>query len=338
MQIKPYGQVVKEAAAELKAYQNKEKLLINTRLPWLEGLKPGDIVLLGGPSFTGKTYLLNDIKDDVMNIDLNPAADKFIWLSNSLEMTNLNNLINDIAKYIHKSKKEILTTHFDDMEKGMVNRLVSLKSDGRYYVNEDTFTPAEFETKIRAFIEAHSDAECIFIDTDHLRFTKGSNKKAVIDELMEIQNVLKKAYPNVVFIDISQFNRDIIGRADDKSEKAKIQRSDFADSDVAFTVSDFVIGINMPVISGIEQYRLVSPKFHDYLTDHFADFNTKGTKVSFKTHARIFYEVLKSRFVDGFNAKNLFITLIGEDVAEEAPAAKTKPKFKEDTITLPFKN
>ena len=94
----------------------------------------------------------------------------------------------------------------------------------------------------------------------------------------------------------------------------------------------------MPVMSGIEQYRLVSPKFHDYLTEHFGDFNTKGTKVSFKTHGRIFYEVLKSRFVDGFNAKNLFILQLEADVVEDVPAAKTKPKFKEETITLPFKN
>jgi len=224
------------------------------------------------------------------------------------------------------------------MEREMVNRQVAEKSDGRYYVNEESFTPAEFDTKIRAFVEAHSDAECIFIDTDHLRFTKGSNKKVAIDELMEIQNVIKKVYPNVVFIDISQFNRDIIGRAEDKSEKSKIQRSDFADSDVAFTVADFVIGINMPIMSGIEQYRLVSPKFYDYLTDHFGDFNTKGTKVSFRAHGRIFYEVLKSRFVDGFNAKNLFITQIGEDVVDDTPPPKAKPKFKEDVIELPFKN
>ena len=216
MNIKPYREVVKEAAAELKQYQNKEKLLINTRFPWLEGLKPGDIVLLGGPSFTGKTFLLNDIKDDIMNIDLNPAADKFIWLSNSLEMTNLNNLIRDFAKLLNKPKKEILTNTFDEMETTMVRRLVSQKSDGSYYVNEESFTPPEFDTKVRAFIEAHSEAECIFIDLDHLRFTKGSNKKAAIDEIMEIQNVIKKAYHNVVFIDISQFNRDIIGRAEDK--------------------------------------------------------------------------------------------------------------------------
>jgi len=336
MQIKPYGQVVKEAAAELKQYQSGEKLLINTRFPWLEGLKPGDIVLLGGPSFTGKTYLLNDIKDDVMNIDLNPAADKFIWLSNSLEMTNLNNLIRDFAKLLSKSKKDILTQHFNDMEKDMVNRQVAEKSDGRYFINEESFTPAEFNIEIRKFLDQHKKAECVFIDMDHIRLIKGSNKKAAIDELLEIQNVLKKEYPNVVFIDLSQFNRNIKERGEDKSEKARVQSLDFSDSDAPFTYADFVIGINMPISSGIDQYRLVSPKFYSYLTEHFGDINTKGTKVSFKTHARIFYEVLKSRFVDGFNAKNLFITQLEADIEEEAPAAKTKPKFKEDTITLPF--
>lgn len=338
MHIKPYKDIVLEAAAELKQYQNKEKLLINTRFPWLEGLKAGDIVLLGGPSFTGKTYLLNDIKDDVMSIEMNPAAGKFIWLSNSLEMTNLNNLIRDFAKLLSKSKKDILTTHFNEMEREMVNRQVAEKSDGRYYVNEESFTPAEFDTEVRKFLDAHTDAECIFIDMDHIRLIKGSNKKAAIDDLLEIQNVLKKEYSNVVFIDLSQFNRNIKERAEEKSERARIQSLDFSDSDAPFTYADFVIGINMPIMSGIEQYRLVSPKYYDYLTDHFGDFNTKGTKVSFRAHGRIFYEVLKSRFVDGFNAKNLFIAQIGEDVVEDAPPPKAKPKFKEDVIELPFNN
>jgi len=158
---------------------------------------------------------------------------------------------------------------------------------------------------------------------------------------MEYQNTLKKAFPNVIFIDLMQFNREIIGRAADKSELAKVQRLDFSDTDTAFTTADFVIGINTPFAMGIEQYRLVSPSFYDYLALHFGEFNTKGTKVSFKTHGRIFYEVLKSRFVDGFNAKNLFITQIEADpidIPNKTADKKAKPSFKEDTITLPFNN
>ena len=335
--MKSYKSILVETSKELYAYQNEDKKLIKTRYPWLEGLKPGDIVLIGGPSFTGKTYLLNEIKADIMSTEYNPMAAGYVWLANSLEMTNLNNLIIDFSKLLHKSKKDILTQKFNDMEKSMVKSFVKYKADGRYFVNEESFTIDEFDTKIRGFIESHINAECIFIDIDHLRFLKGSNKKSAIDDFMELQNILKKEYSNLVFINLSQFNRDIIGRAEEKSERAKIQRSDFADSDVGFTVADFVVGINTPFAMGIDNYRLVSPSFYDYLMEHFGDFNAKGNKVSFKTHGRIFYEVQKSRFVDGFNAKNLFITQLELDPIDEV-AKKEKPKFKEEVINLPFKD
>lgn len=342
MTIKPYGQAYKEATFELGQYQKGDKLLIDTRFPMLEGLKVGDIVLIGGPSFAGKTFFLNDIKDDVMNVDLNPRAGNYVWLSNSLEMTNLNTLLRDLSKALNKPKKDILTQQFNEMERNIASSIRKSKSDGRFYINEETFGSHEFDTKIREFLEEHKDKDAVVIDIDHLRFIKAQNKKSGIDEVMEYQNTLKKAFPNVIFIDLMQFNREIIGRAADKSELAKVQRLDFSDTDTAFTTADFVIGINTPFALGIEQYRLVSPSFYDYLTDHFGEFNSKGTKVSFKTHGRIFYEVLKSRFVDGFNAKNLFIKQIESDpidVPNKVAAAdkKAKPSFKDDVINLPFK-
>lgn len=342
MNIKPYSQALKEAAKELGLYQKGDKLLINTRFPMLEGLKVGDIVLIGGPSFTGKTFFLNNIKDDIMDVDLNPRASNYVWLSNSLEMTNLNVLLRDLSKALNKPKKDILTQQFNEMERNIAAAIRKQKSDGRFYINEETFGSHEFDTKIREFLEEHKDKDAVVIDIDHLRFIKAQNKKSGIDEVMEYQNTLKKAFPNVIFIDLMQFNREIIGRAADKSELAKVQRLDFSDTDTAFTTADFVIGINTPFALGIEQYRLVSPSFYDYLTEHFGEFNSKSTKVSFKTHGRIFYEVLKSRFVDGFNAKNLFITQIEADPID-IPISKTaekkgKPSFKDDSvINLPFK-
>jgi len=329
---------------EIKSYQNRDKLIINTGYDMFEMLVPGSVVTIAGPSFTGKTILLNRIKKNIMSTEYNAKADNFIWLSNSLEMTTLMNTLRDLSFKLGKPKKEIMLYHFADYEKELVNQYYSEQGDGRYFINEEPPTPESFEEHVGAFLQQHKEKDLVGIDYDHTALTKGKNKKEVMDGLYQIQNRFKKMYPNSLFIDVSQFNRDSLGRVLEKDESMKPRRSDVYQSDELFQVSDVVICMSIPYKLGIENYRLVSPSFYDYLGDHFGDFNTKRTKVSFKTYGRIFYEKLKDRFSEGITARDTFIEIIEEDnrPQEEREPSKPepkKPKFTdEQVITLPFKN
>lgn len=345
MIIKQYSKVVGKTLVEIGQYQKGEKLIINTGKPWYDGLITGNIITIGGGSFVGKTIELNELRDNIMDKRYNIHADEFVWLSNSLEMTQLMNTLNDLTRLLHVSKKQILTQEFDETQKNYVAGYFKSKKDGRFYLNEEAMPPDEFREGVVKFLEEHKDKKAVFIDIDHVRFIKGSNKKQSIDAVFEIQNELKRSYDNVVFINVAQFNRESFGRVEEKSERMRIQRNDFADTDVAFTVSDFVIGLVSPYQLGIESYRLVSPTYYDYLVEHFGEFNAKRTKVSLQTYGRIFVEVLKGRFADGYNSKNLFIKVIQEDnrPIEERQAQQRErvPKFKEEVeeiITVGFEN
>ncbi len=329
---------------EISSYQNRDKLLINTGYEMFDMLVPGSVVTIAGPSFTGKTILLNRLKKNIMSVEYNARAANFIWLSNSLEMTILMNTLRDLSFKLGKSKKEILLSHFEEHEKLLVRQYYAEQGDGRFFINEEPPTPEEFRDGVGKFLEEHKDKELVAVDFDHTALTKGRNKKEVMDAVYQIQNEFKKMYPNSLFINVSQFNRDSLARSADKDEAMKPRRSDLYQSDELFQVSDVVLCMSIPYKLGIENYRLVSPSFYEYLGDHFGDFNTKRTKVSFQTYGRIFYEVLKSRFSEGITPRDTFIEVIEVDnrsPQEREPTKKEpkKPSFKEeDAIVLPFKS
>jgi len=343
MNIRQYKQVLKSGMDEIASYQNRDKLLINTGYDMFDMLVPGSVVTIAGPSFTGKTILLNKLKKNIMSVDYNSHANNFIWLSNSLEMTILMNTLRDLSFKLGKPKKEILLTHFEEHEKLLVKQYYVEQSDGRFFINEEPPTPEEFREEVGKFLEEYKDKDLVVVDFDHTALAKGKNKKEVMDAIYQIQNEFKKTYPNVLFVNVSQFNRESLSRVEDKSEAMKPRRSDLYQSDELFQVSDVVICLSIPYKLGIENYRSVSPSFYEYLGDHFGDFNSKRTKVSFKTYGRIFYEVLKSRFSEGITPRDTFIEVIEEDTRppqEQQPtkAEPKKPKFEEeDAIILPFK-
>ncbi len=331
MNIRPYKNALVESLKEIKSYQNREKLLINTGYDFFEGLTPGSIVTLAGASFTGKTIFMEELKSNIMNTEFNAKAKDFVWLSNSLEMTNLMNTLRGLSFKLNKSKKEIMLTHFTDEERLRVIEYVNTMADDRFFLNEDPMTADQFLENIENFCVQHKDKSLIGIDFDHVALAKGSDKKKTMDAIFEHQNHLKKAYPNTLFINVSQFNRESLSRVADKTEEMKPRRSDLYQSDALFQVSDVVACLTTPYKLGVEQYRLVSPDFYDYISEHFGEFNKTGSKVSFMTYGRIFIEVLKNRFAEGMSSKDLFIKTIEKDTMH-------KPQRPIDTRNQLFQN
>lgn len=329
MNIKPYRSAAIEALTEIKAYQDGNKLMINTDYEFLDGLTPGSIITLAGASFTGKTILMEEIKHSIMSVEYNSNAANFIWLSNSLEMTNLMTTLRALSGVLGKNKKEIMLNKFSEEERKMISAYLRAKADDRFYLNEDPMTADEFLEKTEEFCKKHTDKDLIGIDFDHVALAKGQDKKKVMDGIFEHQNHLKKAYPNTLFINVSQFNRDSLSRVADKTEEMKPKRSDLYQSDALFQVSDVVACLTTPYKLGVEQYRLVSPTYYDYLSEHYGDFNKTGSKVSFLTYGRIFIEVLKNRFADGFSSKDLFIKQVEEDTR---PKEEPKKPSKKDVV------
>lgn len=323
MAIKKLKSVAVRAKAQLKNYQEGKSTPVVTGRPWLDdifgGLLPMEIVTVAGMSGGGKSFELQRIKNFVMNKENNPNADNFVWLSNSLEMKFISNIIRDLNMKLNKTKKKILTERFTEEEAKLANDYFSNTTDERFYINEESVTPTQFEIEVSAFLEEHKDADAVFIDIDHiaLQKDKNGNKKATVDEIVEIVNRLKKKYPNSYWFILSQLNRSILERIRDKDIMAMPNRGDVFQSDSMFFISDYLYVCHNPYRLGINQFSRVNAEAYDYLSEHFVE--EKKGKASFDTLGKIFYIVLKMREAD----------VMYKDIYIEDIEVKDKEKYRE---------
>lgn len=332
MAIRSLGEVAKQSFINLKKYQLGTNKPIKTGRDWLDdifgGLLPGDIVTIAGASGGGKSFEAQRIKNYVMNPVYNEEAEDFIWLDYAWEMRFMSNILRDLNRDLKKSKKDILTVEFTDEEKALVKAYSDNLSDGRYFINEDTITPKQFEKECSEFLELHKNKKAVFISMDHIALGKDENgdKKGTVDAIIETINRLKKAYPNSYWIILSQMNRNILGRIKDKDIMAMPNRSDVFQSDSIFFISDYLYICHNPHRLGIKQFSRVNEEAYDYLKDHFCE--EKNGKVSFDTLGKMFYIVLKSRESE----------IIFKDIFIEDVGIKDKEKYrdKEESVTMSF--
>jgi len=298
--IKPVKEVAHEAFLTLKKYQSGELKPVKTGREWMDnifgGLLPQDIVTIAGASGGGKSFELQRVKNYVMKKENNPNADKYIWLDNSLEMRLLSNIIRDLNQNLEKSKRKILTIPFSPAEKQLVNNYAKQIMDGRFFIDEEATTADVFETRTREFLKEHTDKLAVFVTIDHIALAKNgsSDKKGAVDGIVEAINRLKKEFPNAIWIVLSQLNRTILNRIKDNDIMAMPNRGDVFQSDTMYHISDYLYVTHNPYRLGINEFSRVNAKQYDYLEEHFTEPDKKG-KVSFKTLAKMFFIVLKSR-------------------------------------------
>jgi replicative DNA helicase len=333
MAIKPLRQVTKLAKIQLKKYQSGELVPVRTGREWLDdifgGLIPMDIVTIAGMSGGGKSFELQRIKNFVMNKENNPNAEKYIWLSNSLEMKIISNIIRDLNISLKKSKKKILTEEFTEDEKVLVNDYFKNSTDARYYINEEAMSGEDWEKEMRAFLALHTDKEAVFIDIDHiaLQKDKNGNKKATVDFVVESINSMKKDFPNSYWILLSQLNRNILERIREKDIMSMPNRGDVFQSDSMFFISDYLYVTHNPNRLGISQFSKVNTEVYEYVAEHLIELD-KG-KSTFDTLGKIFYIVLKMREAD-ILYRDIFI----EEVEFEGKSKYKEPK--DDLVPVPM--
>jgi len=203
MPIKPLKEVLNETLLTLGKYQNGEVSQIKTNRPWLDhqnGITPKSFITIFGASFSGKSTELENMKMDIMDININPNASDYVWISNSFEMTNFATTLRDIKKLTKKQFKDILSQPFTDEEKAVLKRYKETKIDGRFFVNQIPLSAEEFLRETKEFLEQNKDKSLIVLDLDHagLLRAKNDNKKLAVDDMVEGLNMLKNIYSNFV--------------------------------------------------------------------------------------------------------------------------------------------
>lgn len=310
LRIKRAGQLATEAFTYLNKLQQGEKQLLRTGDEAIDchitGLLPSDCVLYAANSGVGKTKVLYDTLDQILDEKVNPDAKNIKTLEYQLEMKFLNRILRDTNKLTSKKKSKILTEEFTEEEKEVVKRYYESLQDDRRYICEETVTIREFYEMTRTFCELNKDSSALIICIDHcLLLKKDDNFQDPLEALTSYINQLRKEFKNVYFFLLSQMNRNsLINISDKDNSMIPTTAMIYGSSHFEFLCSYILVFVD-PFKLGVNNYLKVNPERYDWLSEYFTDEDKNG-KVSFNTLSNMFKFVLKTRESDN-PYKNLFI-------------------------------
>lgn len=302
MPIQPLEQVLNETLVTLGKYQEGKISQIKTNRPWLDhqnGITPKSFITIFGASFGGKSTELESIKADIMDVNINPEAVDYVWVSNSFEMTNFATTLRDVKKLTKLSFGDILKKPFTAEEKVILGEYKKKKIDGRFFVNQVPLSAEDFLKETEQFLLQHINKKLVVLDLDHVGLlrAKNDNKKLAIDDMVEGLNTLKNRFENFAVVLLTQANRGVLTRLKEKSNESRLRRDDIYMSDCVYHISDYVYGLQNASYLGIEQYARINPEKYPHLKHRFTEEDKHG-KVSLITEGCIFVEVIKDRTAD----------------------------------------
>lgn len=318
--IKRAGDLATTAFQYLHKLQTKEKPIVKTGQEFidvhLQGVLPSDVILYAGNSGTGKTKLLYDTLDSILDEKVNKNASNFVTLQYELEMRFLNKILRDSHSLTKLKKSKILSEEFNEEEKEIIKRYYEGLKDNRRFICEETITTDDFLKMTDDFCAQNTDKDAIWCTLDHCLLVQKSNPhEDVAERLTSHINTLRKKYSNVYFILLSQNNRSSMAVIKDR-DNAMIPTTAiiYGSSHFEFLAS-FIIVITDPFKLGINSYLKVNPDRYEWLSDYMEDPDKNG-KVSFSTLGNHFIWTLKTRESDEAY-KNLHIrpmTLTSEQI------------------------
>lgn len=260
----------KQASSEEKVYMSGRLTgeIQSMITPWsrlnragIDGLEWGTVNLIGAMSGVGKTALVNNLVFAVH--DLNPTQTICV-LFFTVEMAARRLIARMISFEMRIPVKELY--HVDAEMHQRINEVIIPKHEGldiRYV--EKMFSVRKIVEIIQAFCEKRLDKQCLIV-YDHsllIRRKPGeSERETIVDFGMELL-MLKKQFPNSMYIVLSQLNRSIETTERIKNKTLHFpMKSDIFGSDGLWHASDVVMVMHDPSRLNIRNY---GPK--DYPTD-----------------------------------------------------------------------
>lgn len=338
--IKRAGQLATEAFTYLNKLQQGDKQLLRTGDEAIDchitGLLPSDCVLYAANSGVGKTKMLYDTLDQILDDKINPDAKNIKTLEFQLEMKFLNRILRDTNKLTSKKKSEILTNEFTDEEKEVVKKYYESLQDDRRYICEESVTVKEFYEMTKTFCELNKESSALVICVDHcLLLKKDDAFQDPLEALTSYINQLRKEFKNVYFLLLSQMNRgSLVNIKDRDNSMIPTTAMIYGSSHFEFLCSYIVVLVD-PFRLGVNSYLKVNPDRYDWLKDEMQDEDKNG-KVSFNTLGNMFKFVLKTRESD-HPYKNLFVKKM-ELTSEQFEKMKQSIEIKTELPSIPSFN
>lgn len=228
---------------------------------YMQGLEWGWIVLIGGLSGSGKTALLNMLETDLVDLnkdqDIQVLSFNFEMLARRLVGRKISHALKKSVKEVYSAEGTLSQTDLAEVRK-QIEEYSKLPID---YV-EIPGTPKEMGDLIVKYIKERIKPKNkgLVVTLDHsLLVRKQGDERETLVELASILNTIKKLYPKVLFVVLSQLNRKIEeeGRRSVYGNQKILQfpvKGDIFGSDALYQFSDAVIVPHRPELLGIQSY------------------------------------------------------------------------------------
>lgn len=314
--------LVEEAAEMVLQYQSGElvpirfkKECINTVL--LGGLFPGTVVGIAGSSGHGKTTLMQELENDILDEELNPQSIDYMILKNNYEMSVFKLFLRNLKRGLRKKVAHLLSEEMNSEEKELFESIKAKESDSRIKYFENPTDPETWFKVVEQFIVQHSHVKHLVITIDHIALVQSTmaGKKDGIDTMIERINYLKNKYKSFVsFLILSQLNRNIEERDNPKNSAPK--KGDLYQSDFLYQLSDVIIVVHQPYKLGLQEHMVIGKDRYSHLNGFKKNVESKTT--TFLTKGNVFYHFIKIREDEDNTIPDLWIEKLTKTISNTA--------------------
>ena len=226
----------------------------------IDGIEWHSTITIGGRPSVGKSAYSDCIVEGAFANNQINKEPTFLLLDFNWELSSRVMLLRRLSAKMKQSYKHIISADnnkITDREFSEIQEILS-SHYGKLPITfcEEPLTVKQFGDAVRKFCE-DNPGKNVLIRVDHTLLTRmltsdGGQVQMLLNLLTEA-NIIKKQYP-VIFLFLTQINRDFEDRQDDGSEKAFPRQGDVYGGDAAAMFSETILLLNKPAKYGIRQY------------------------------------------------------------------------------------
>lgn len=227
----------------------------------IDGIEWNSTITIGGRPSVGKSAYSDCLVEGAFANNLDEKGKpNFLLLDFNWELSAKVMLIRRLSASMKKTYKYILSADnnvfTDDELQEMIDTLTEKYGEMPVTFCEEPLTVKEFGDTVRRFCKANPGKN-VLVRVDHtlltrMSATQSSQVQMLLDLLMEA-NIIKKEYP-VIFMFLTQINRDIEDRQEDNTDKAFPRQGDVYGGDASAMFSETILLLNKPSKYGITYY------------------------------------------------------------------------------------
>lgn len=226
----------------------------------IDGVEWNSTITIGGRPSVGKSAFSDCLIEGAFthNLDSNGQPD-FELLDFNWELSAKVMLLRRLSAALKKTYKHILSADKNVLTDSELQDVVDILNDryGKLPITfcDEPLTTNEFADTVRRFVD--KSKKNVLVRVDHTLLTRqAATERSQVEMLLNLlmkANQLKKELP-VIFMFLTQINREIEDRQEDGTDRAFPRQGDVYGGDASAMFSETIILLNKPSKYGIGYY------------------------------------------------------------------------------------